>query len=314
MTFTDTLQSADIILTEGGMVERIRRAETVELDPFIAHAGLIYQPEGRRVLAKIFRQYIDLGKKYNFPFLNLSPTWRANPERLEKSNYRKYKAINRDCVRFLQDIRRRYGDYGEKIFIGGLMGCRGDAYRPEEALARKEAADFHAWQASELADSGVDFIKVATLPALSEAIGIAEAIASLKIPYILSFVIHPTGTLLDGTPLSQAIEEIDSQIRPAPDCFMVNCVHPTIFTQAVEDKINCDKKAIQRIQGLQANTSAKSPEELDELEYLDSSEPTDFGRLMAAIHEKYRIKIIGGCCGSDERHIEAICENLIQER
>ena len=55
------------------------------------------------------------------------------------------------------------------------MACKGDAYRPEEALSKEEAALFHREQAEALAQSGVDFIKAATLPAFSEAYGIASA-------------------------------------------------------------------------------------------------------------------------------------------
>lgn len=292
------------------MVERIRRHPDVALDPFIAHAGLIYDSGGRALLEKIYRQYIDLGRRAGLPFLSLAPTWRANPERLQRSAFAGHRTINRQCVEFLQHIRASYHESGCKIYIGGLLACRGDAYRAAEALSRESARDFHAWQIGELAVAGVDFIKAATLPAHSEALGIADACAARGIPYILSFVINPDSTLLDGMRLSAAIESIDSEVIQPPVCFMVNCVHPANFATAVSRAEESEYTHLKRIWGLQANTSAKSPDELDGLEYVDGTDPVDFARLMLELQREFGLKILGGCCGSDDRHIRAIVELL----
>ena len=109
------------------MLERIRRDISVNLDPYIAHSGLIYDKKGRGVLRKIYNEYIRIGQKHNLPFITLAPTWRANPERINKSAFYNYKQINRDCVDFLNEIRRNYSDYSKSIMIGGMMACKGDA-------------------------------------------------------------------------------------------------------------------------------------------------------------------------------------------
>ncbi len=54
MTFKNIIIEAKVILTEGGMVERIHRDTSVDLDSFIAHSGLIYNKKGREVLRKIY--------------------------------------------------------------------------------------------------------------------------------------------------------------------------------------------------------------------------------------------------------------------
>jgi S-methylmethionine-dependent homocysteine/selenocysteine methylase len=307
--FEKIIETSQIILTEGGIVERIRRNLSVELDPFIAHAGLIYEEKGRDILQSIFEEYFSTGKKYNVPILSNAPTWRINPERLEKSNYSKYKTINKDCVEFIKDIRKDFSSYSKLIFIGGIMACKGDAYNPKEALLEEEAEKFHIEQAESLANSGVDFIKAATLPALSEAYGMASAISRFNIPYILSFVIRAGGKLLDGTYIHKAIELIDSRVDPKPIFYMINCVHPAIFTEAIKKEIKYSN-VINRLKGFQANTSAKSPEELDNLTYLDTTEPDKFAELMISIHKDYGIKILGGCCGSDNRHINEIAKRI----
>lgn len=91
---------------------------------------------------------------------------------------------------------------------------------------------------------------------------------------------------------------------------MINCVHPVIFDQAVSKEIKHSKKTVNRIMGFQANTSAKSPEELDNLSCLDTSKPGEFADLMIKLHHKFKIKILGGCCGSDSTHINEIARKL----
>jgi len=311
MTLEETVQAGWPILTEGAMVERIRRHPDVDLDPEIAHAGLIYDDAGRRVLAGIYRQYLDIGHRYDLPMLTLAPSWRANPERIARAGIgRSVETINGDCVRFLKKIRDSYGDYGRNIFVAGMLACRGNAYDPSEALGSKEAERFHSQQAGALADGGVDFIKAATLPAVSEAIGIARAIDKTGVPAVLSFVIRLDGTVLDGTPLHRAVEKVDAAVSKAPAFFMVNCVHPSIFMNAMEMAAKQSGNVTRRVLGFQANTSAKSPEELEKLDYLDTTEPAPFAEMMLEIHRKFGTRVLGGCCGTDERHVRKIAARL----
>lgn len=310
MTFEKTIQSHQPVLTEGAMVERLRRNPAVILDPEIAHAGLVYSEAGRSALTKIYRQYLSLGCQHNLPMLTLAPTWRANPERIARTDFGTVEEINRDCVRFLKEIRNSYGDYTKRVFVAGMLGCRGDAYNPAEALSAQASDQFHTRQIEALASSGVDFIKAATLPAVSEALGIARAIGRTGIPAVLSFVIRPDGTVLDGTPLHLAVALIDSKANPPPAFYMVNCVHPTVFRSALTIETALSADVARRVLGFQANTSAKSPEELDNLPYLDTTEPEVFAEMMLEIHATFGTRILGGCCGTDDSHIEKIAKKL----
>jgi homocysteine S-methyltransferase len=194
----------------------------------------------------------------------------------------------------------------------------GDAYRPQEALSQEAAASAHALQARVLAESGVDFLLASTLPAYSEAAGMAEAMATAAAasgrPYMLSFVVRPAGTLLDGTPLHQAVRWIDARVRPRPLGYLINCVHPTVYAQAMLAQLGCDPSLCGRVLGLQGNTSCRSPEELDALAFLDTEEPGPFADAMLALYRRFGSKILGGCCGTDERHIEWIGRAMARER
>jgi len=304
------MTGAGVVLTEGGVVERIRRHASARLDPDIAHAGLVLEEPGRQALREIYDEYLDIGQRHDLPFLSLTPTWRANPERMARSAFAGAGDLNGACVGFLQALRQRRGAYASRILIGGLMGCRGDAYRPGEALSSAEAADFHRQQAEKLTAGGVDFIKVATLPAISEAHGIAVALSRLPVPCVLSFVVRANGTLLDQTPLHQAIDRIDSTVRPCPLFYMINCVHPTVCRAAIAHERQVSPGIVDRLRGIQANTSALSPEELERIDHLDTAEPEEFADQVVNLHREHGLKVLGGCCGSDGRHIAAIAERV----
>jgi len=313
MDFRQAITNYPVILAEGALIERLRRNPTVKLDPHIAHAGLVYDSQGRAALRQIYRQYLDIGRMARLPLLICAPTWRANPARLRQAGFDDQIDVNGDCARFLASIRAEYGTYADQVFVGGLMSCQGDAYKPTEALPADEAAAFHRPQARALAAAGVDFLLAATLPAASEALGLARAMAGCNLPYALSFVLRPSGTLLDGTPLHQAVAMIDSAVNPAPLFYMANCVHPTVFESAFAAEISQSPAVGRRVIGLQANTSTKSPEELDNLGSLDGAQPEPFANAMVGLHHWFGTKILGGCCGTDNRHIAAIARRIGQE-
>jgi homocysteine S-methyltransferase len=288
------------------MIERLRRGGKNVLDPHVENALLVYDPAGRKEMERMWRGYADIGREFDLPMILLSPTWRANAERLRTAGHDDVKKVNRDGVQCLSRLRHDYGEYSGRIFIGGLMGCRGDAYKPSEALHESEAVHFHAWQARALAEAETDFLLAATLPALSEAAGMAHALAETGKPYVLSFVIRATGALLDGTPLSEAVARIDAEVSPKPAGFMINCVHPRVFAEALEHECARMPELRERIIGLQSNASDKSPERLDESARFFSESPEALAEGMLSAHERFGTRILGGCCGTDDRHIRTI--------
>lgn len=305
LLFDAFLQQADFVLTEGSIYERLRRHPEVVFDPYVAHAGLLYDELAARLLEQVHREYLDVGQQYGLPMVIGSNTWRASQERIQKSPF-KGRRVNQDNVRFMQALRDTYGEGHAPIFIAGQLSCRGDAYRPEEALSSDEAEAFHAYQVDALAEAGVDFLLAATLPARSEALGLARAMAKTDLPYVLSFVLRGDGTLLDGTPLAHAIADIDASVDRQPVGYLVNCVHPTIFRSGVLRNDIPEG----RLLGLQANTSARSPEELDGLTDLETEEPERFAQLMREVQKELQLPIMGGCCGTDTRHIACLAQRF----
>lgn len=303
-------ESASVVLGEGAVIERLRRDTGYELDPFLVNSAFLYHEDTRAALAGIYRGYLDIGQRTGLPLLLSTPTWRASRERIEKAGYAG-RDVNGDNFRFLKQLSTTYGDYAEKVLICGLLSCRGDAFKPDEALSEQDACQFHAWQARQLAAAGVDFLLAATLSALSEALGLAQALAATQVPYVVSFVLRREGTLLDGTPLHAAMAVIDAQVDPAPFAYMVNCTHASNFRMAMETCGNKDEACRRRLLGLFANTAALSPEELDDHPEVITEEPQRFGADVAALHSEFGLKMLGGCCGTDDRHIASLAEQLI---
>jgi len=301
------LDNNKYIITEGSVVERIRRNPSLQFDEYLANAKLIYNGNGREALTEIYKNYIDIARNADLPILILTPTWRANKERTEKAGCDI--SVNEDNFAFLDSIRKEYGDFAQKVLIGGLIGCANDAYNPSEALSMEAAEEFHSWQLEKLHNAGVDFYIASTLPNLMEAAGIAKAMSKFNIPYILSFVIRNDGTLLDGTTLHKAVSFIDSQVNPCPSFYMINCVHPSILGQALKAESSHLPLLKERLIGIQANTSDRSPEELDGSSELHCEDPDIFAEGLIQLHKEYGLKVLGGCCGTDERHIRAIAES-----
>jgi len=308
--FMQLLATSATILGEGAVIERLRRMPGICLDEQVVNSALIYDACGRSAMETICRQYLEIGRTYDLPLLLSTPTWRAGRDHIAAAGLTG-RDLNGDNFRFLDTLRREYGTYGSKVIICGLMSCRGDAYKAAEALPAAEARTYHAWQAEALASAGVDLLLAATLPALSEAIGLAQALAATGLPYLVSFVVRPEGTLLDGTPLKDALAAIDSVVSPPPQGYLVNCTHASIFRRAIFHEQNSSALVRKRMIGLLANTAALSPEELDNSSVLVEEEPEVFATDVAALQKELGLRIVGGCCGTDERHIDRLARQLV---
>jgi homocysteine S-methyltransferase len=309
-SFPRLLRESACILGEGAVIERLRRGSGPGLDPHLVNSAFVYDPAGRRALEAIYRQYLDIGRAHGLPLLLSTPTWRASRERIAAAGCAGMD-VNGDNFRLLAELRRGTGGYARRVAVCGLMSCRGNAYDPAEALSAGEAREFHGWQAQMLAASGVDFLLAATLPALGEATGLAAALAATGKEFLVSFIVRPEGTLLDGVPLKDAVAAIDAGVSPQPLAYLVNCTHASFFKAALQNERNSSERVRQRVVGLLANTAALNPEDLDESLALVEEDPEVFGRSLAGLQRDFGLKILGGCCGTDERHIRCLAAQLV---
>jgi len=304
MSFERALASG-LVLTEGSVYERLRRHPGIAYDEHIAHAGLIYDPRTAKILGDVHRGYIGEAVRAERPMIVSAGTWRANRERVALSRFAD-RDVNQDAVAFVRAICREEVSTS-KLYVAGPLGPRGDAYRPDASLSRDAARELHAWQADKLASAGVDVLVALTLPAVQEARGLAHAMEATGLPYLLSFVVRDDGTVLDGTPLAEAIDTIDQERVRAPVGYAVNCVHPTVLARALDV---AGERAVARVIGHRANTSTLRPEELDDSAELITQPPDILANEVHEVATKYGLKLLGGCCGTGTEHIAAIARRF----
>lgn len=309
MIFEKIFTGSELLLTEAALVERLKSEFHLKMDPHINHAGLIYtHPE---VLEFLYRQYISIGQKHDLPVMIMTPTRKVNEESAGRSAFR-YQKILQDASRLLNRIREDAGEYSGRIMIGGLLGCRGDAYSGKKELDAEEAFRFHQRQTMQFIPENIDYLFAGIMPEINESIGMARAMAETGLPYIISFMLRKEGCLPDGTYLCDAIQMIDKQLDPPPLCYMTNCIHPSNLIKAMSHEYNANRPELSRFMGIQANASDLSPEALNNCQVLQQG---DFYRMAEEMHflrKKYNLKIFGGCCGTNDTFLKMLSKKLTE--
>lgn len=293
----------------------------IALPEFAAFLTL-YRAGERDVLAGIYRSYLDIAARSGLPMQIGTPTWRAHKACLARQSFSApgdVARVNADAVAFLMDLRRDAG-LEDQVVIAGVIGPQGDGYDPTHAPDRDAAHAYHQAQADSLAAAGVDLLYAPTFASAAEMEGVARAMATTGLPYVLAPVIDPQGRLLDASPLTDAVARIDAEVVPPPAYFMIGCTHPTRFRAAQETGPLPPAAAATgergrgalgpRVVGLKANASARPPEELVALNQLDAGDPQAFAADMVGLRRDFRLRVLGGCCGTDHRHIAALAEQL----
>jgi S-methylmethionine-dependent homocysteine/selenocysteine methylase len=207
----------------------------------------------------------------------------------------------------MEEVRDTFAAEDAPFVISGCVGPHDDGYDPAELLTASAARDYHATQIRTFAGTAADMISAITMTYADEAVGIARAAADAGMPSAISFTVETDGRLPSGQPLGEAIEQVDGETDGAPAYYMINCAHPTHF----EAELAPGERWVQRIGGLRANASTKSHAELDEATELDEGDPEDLGERYADLAGKLpKLRVVGGCCGTDHRHVDRIARAL----
>ncbi|MDX2167794.1 MAG: homocysteine S-methyltransferase family protein [Deltaproteobacteria bacterium] len=299
----------ELFLTDGGLETTLVFLEGHEL-PCFAAFDLLKRDGGPEALRKYFRSYAALARAYGVGLVLETATWRANPDWAEKIGYdaAALAEANRQAVALVEDVRRDYDDPHTPVVVSGCIGPRGDGYRPDAFMREDEAEQYHATQARVLADAGADLISAITMTYAEEAIGVTRAARAAGMPVAISFTVETDGRLPSGETLAAAIARTDAATDAAPAYYMINCAHPTHFADALEDG-----DWLTRLRGIRANASTKSHAELDAATELDIGSPSELGVHYKVLRRRLpHLTILGGCCGTDQRHIEAIAKACTQ--
>jgi homocysteine S-methyltransferase len=293
-----------LFLADGGLETTLVFHEGWDLPMFEAFT-LLESEKGRTAIRDYYDRYMPLALEKGMGFVLDSPTWRANPDWAAKIGYdrRRLARINQEAIQLMAEIRDRYETPRSPMVISGVAGPRGDGYDPGRLMSAEEAETYHAWQVGIFRDAGADYVTAYTLTNVNEAVGFARAAQAAKMPCVVSFTLETDGRLPTGEHLAGAIEAVDAATEGAPAYYMINCAHPTHFEHVLDEHAAW----MQRVRGLRANSSVRSHAELDNSTELDAGNPEELGQQYRELLSRFpHINVLGGCCGTDHRHVGCI--------
>ncbi len=277
--------------------------------PCFAAFDLLNSNDGRERLRTYYRHFAELSHAHGFGLVLEAPTWRANPDWGAKLGYdaQRLAEANRRAIGLMLEIRAEVEQPETPVVISGNLGPRGDGYRPEARMSADEARRYHDLQVRTFADTDADMVAGFTMNYVEEAIGIASAAKAHAIPVAISFTLETDGRLPTGQSLAATIEATDAATDGYAAYYMINCAHPTHFERTLHD----GGAWRERLRGIRANASKRSHAELDASTDLDDGDPDELGGQYRALRPLLpKLAVVGGCCGTDRRHVASICRAL----
>ncbi len=300
-----------IFLTDGGMETTLIFLQGVELPEFAA-ITLMDNAEGVQIAMEYYQSYLEMTQRYQRGFILESVTWRGSYDWAKPLGYsaQKLEELNRIAIRMLHDLRAQYETSETPIVISGCIGPRGDGYDASNTITANAAQQYHAEQIRIFREEEADLVTAMTINSADEAIGITRAAQAENMPVVISFTLETDGRLPSGQTLVDAIKQVDATTGQGPAYFMINCAHPSHFIETLRNH----HSALDRIRGIRANASCKSHAELDEATELDCGDPYELGQFYLDLKQYLpQLTVIGGCCGTDHRHVKAMGEALLTE-
>lgn len=299
-----------LFVTDGGLETTLVFHDKMDLPAFAAFP-LLETAAGRLRLADYYREYLAHAAEHHLGFILEAPTWRANSDWAAQLGYssEQLAELNRRSIAELAELREEFAGRVPAIVISGCVGPRGDGYRAENLMSAHTAETYHDEQVRIFADTEADMIAAFTLNYAEEAIGIVRAAQRHGLPAAISFTVETDGNLPSGQTLPDAIAQVDAATNGGPAYYMINCAHPTHFA----DLLASNAAWVQRVRGLRVNSSRRSHAELNESTTLDDGNPLELGQEILALRTRRpHLTILGGCCGTDARHLAAICAACVE--
>lgn len=301
-----------LFLTDGGIETTLIYHDGIDLPEFAAF-HLLRSEDGREALLRYYRSYAEIARRHGSGLILESATWRASIAWGRKLGYSAAQLVevNRVAISLLEEVRAEYASADTPVIISGCIGPRGDGYVPGEKMGVKDAERYHRPQIATFASTVADIVTAMTMNYVEEAIGVTHAARAVGMPVAISFTVETDGRLPTGQPLAEAIGAVDAATAAYPRYYLLNCAHPTHFAGILRD----GNPAWQRLRGLRANASKLSHAELNAATELDAGNPEEFAMDYEALRADLPwLTILGGCCGADHRHIEAVAARATQLR
>lgn len=291
------------MITDGGLETSLIFHDGIDLPLFAAFKAL-ETDAGIAAMDAYMARFARIAVDAMRGFIMDTPTWRASARWAAELGMTQadLRAVHREVICSLTGLRDQYETAQCPFVINGVIGPQDDGYAPTRVMSAAQAETYHAAQVDWFDEFGADMVSAITMTYVDEAIGIASAAKTLGIPVSIAFTVETNGQLPSGETLAEAIHAVDEATDAYPAYFMINCAHPDHFAHVLEGDWTS------RIMGLRANASRMSHAELDASDTLDDGDPNELGALYAGLLPQLpNLTVMGGCCGTDHRHVAAIC-------
>src|SRR6516162_9351458 len=210
--------------------------------------------------------------------------------------------LNKRAAVLARQAAEEFSTPGKPRFVAGSMGPTTKAITVTGGVTFQGLREAYYTQAKALVEGGVDLLLVETCQDTRNIKAAILAIQQLSreigatVPFLVSVTIEPMGTMLAG----QTVEAMWASLRHAhPLAFGMNCAtgpefmtdHIRTLSSVTEEFVSCYPNA-----GL--------PDE--EGKYLET--PTSLATQLEKFVNHGWLNLVGGCCGTTEKHIRAIAQ------
>lgn len=296
-------------LTEGGTETELLYKHGLKLPEF-AMFPLLDDAEGLAVSRAMYRRYMEAAAAHGAGILLIGHDYRASPDWGAKLGYSPegLAEMQRRSIGFLAEIRDEFRDRVEHAYIAGCLGPRGDAYGTGGSMTAEEAEEYHLTQLTTLKGTEADMAVALTFNNVPEAVGAVRAAGRVGLPIGVSLTLSSEGRLRSGPTLREAVEAIDAETGGAAAWMGTNCSHPMEFFPALDDA----GPWLDRLRYFRPNAAMMDKLALCKLGHLEDGDPVELGGQMADLALRLpRADILGGCCGTDERHLGEIARSVL---
>lgn len=302
MTLTQLTADRPFI-ADGGLETVLVYLYGIDLPEFAAFP-LLDSDSGCQTLRSYYETYVQIAARLGRGIVLDTPTWRASLDWGARLGYGadRLADVNQRAVQLVHSVVSEHP--GVNAVVNGAVGPRGDGYVVGTAMSVAEATNFHGLQARAFAAAGADMMSAITMTYVEEAIGVTNAAASIGLPVAVSFTVETDGRLPSGQSLGEAIDQVDGTTNGAASYFLINCAHPAHFRHLLDEEAGASW--ISRVKGVRANASTMSHEELNAATELDRGDVAALAESYRNLGERLELCVVGGCCGTDHEHIEAI--------
>ena len=217
-------------------------------------------------------------------------------------------ALSKRAAELARQAADEFSKPGRPRFVAGSMGPTTKAITVTGGVTFEGLRESYYVQARGLVEGGADLLMVETsqdtrnIKAAVLAIQKLSAEIGAPVPFIISVTIEPMGTMLAG----QNVEAMWASLKHAhPLAFGMNCATgPEFMTDHI--------RTLSSLTGafVSCYPNAGLPDE--EGKYLET--PTSLASQLEKFVNHGWLNLVGGCCGTTEKHIEAIAQMVVGKK